>query len=44
MVGGVNVGRGGLGIFGVVWGVVNEGWEVFVLSACIFSWEGGCWL
>ena len=24
--------------------MVSEGWEVVVLSACTFPWEGACWL
>ena len=30
-----NLGGGDVGIFGVVWGVVDEGWDVVVLSACV---------
>ena len=30
-----NLGGGGVGIFGVVLGVVDEGWEVIVLSTCL---------
>ena len=32
----VNLGGGGLCIFGVVWGVVNEGWGVVFLSYFLF--------
>ena len=32
-----NLGGGDVGIFGVVWGVVDEGWDVVVLSACVLA-------